>query len=243
MSPILLLLALSAAAAGAGALGALPLVGRSGLPLAWLGWANAVAAGTMLGAAYLLTTAQPDAGALWAAAGALLGTGFILGTHRAAGTQNMALNRLADDDPAYGYQLLLINGLHSASEGVAIGVAMVVEIELGVFMAAAIALHNIPEATVMAAILRSRGIRLVEAAGLAVAANVGQILLAVTVYSVASAAPAALPWALGFAVGTLVQLVLMELLPESYRQSGQTSIATATVIALGVVVLARGLAP
>ena len=79
------------------------------------------------------------------------------------------------------------------------------------------------------------------ALGLAVATHVGQILLAVTTFSVVSAAPAIMPWTLGFAVGSLLQLVLMELLPESYRQAGQTSIAMVTVVTLGVVVLARSL--
>jgi zinc transporter ZupT len=194
----------------------------------------------MFGAAYLLTIVQPEGSAAQAAMGAVLGTAFILGTHRAAGTENQTLNSPHEEDAAYGYQILFINGLHSASEGVAIGLAMVVEVELGIFMATAIALHNIPEATVLSSILRSRGVRLHQAAGLAIAANVGQVLLAVTTFSVVAAAPALLPWALGFAVGSLVQLVLMELLPESYEQEGQTSIAMVTVVTLGVVVLVQG---
>ena len=241
MNSTLLLLALSTAAAAAAALGVLPLIGRRETPDSVLGWANALAAGMMLAAAYLLTTVQPKGAALEAALGAVVGIAFIIATHLAAGTENQNLNRPGEEDPAYGYQLLLIGGLHGASEGVAIGMAMVVQIELGIFMAVAIALHNIPEATVLSAILRSRGVRLEQAAGLAIATNVGQILLAVTTFSVAMAAPQILPWALGFAVGSLLQLVLMELLPESYRQAGQTSIAMVTVVTLGVVVLAKGL--
>jgi zinc transporter ZupT len=243
MDSTLLILGLSTAAAAAAALGALPLMGRRSLPDSSLGWANALAAGMMLGAAYLLTTVQPEGGAVAAALGAALGVFFILGTHHVAGTEDQSLNRMREDDPAYGYQILFINGLHGASEGVAIGLAMVVDIELGIFMALAIALHNIPEATVLCAILRSRGVRLDQAAGLAIATNIGQVLLAVTIFSVVTAAPSALPWALGFAVGSLLQLVLMELLPESYRQAGQTSIAMVTVVTLGVVVLAKGLIP
>ena len=243
MDSTLLLLVLSAGAAGAAGFGVLPLLRRQELPLPWLGWANALAAGMMLGAAYLLTTIRSNVSPVPAAVGAVLGAAFIIATHRVAGTENLPLNRLHESDPAYGYQILLINGLHSASEGVAIGLAMVVEIELGIFMAVAIALHNIPEATVLSAVLRSRGVSLSHAAGLSVAANVGQILLALTTFSVITAAPAALPAALGFAVGTLVQLVLVELLPESYDQAGETSIAMVTVVALGVVVLAQGFIP
>jgi zinc transporter ZupT len=243
MDSTLLVLALSSFAALAAALGVLPHLGRSRLPTVWIGWANAVASGMMLGAAYLLSTIQVGGAPVQFALGAVIGAAFILWTHRAAGTQNLDLNRLQETDPAYGYQILLINGLHSASEGVAIGAAMIVDLQFGIFVALAIALHNIPEATVLSAILRGRGVLLREAAGLAVAANVGQILLAVTVHAVVTAAPPALPWAVGFSVGALVQLVLLELLPESYREAGQTSIAVATVVALGVVVLLEGLVP
>ena len=52
--------------------------------------------------------------------------------------------------------------------------------------------------------------------------------------------PVVLPWALGFAVGALTYLVLVELLPESYRQAGHTSIALVALVAMGIVVLLRG---
>jgi zinc transporter ZupT len=69
---------------------------------------------------------------------------------------------------------------------------------------------------------------------------VGQVLLAITTYAVIDAAPAALPWALGFAVGALVNLVMIELLPESYRESGPTGIALVASVAMSMVVLVKG---
>jgi zinc transporter ZupT len=137
----------------------------------------------------------------------------------------------------------LINALHSAPEGIAIGVAMLISLPFGVFMALAIGVHNIPEATILCAIHTSRGVRLAEAAGLSVAANALQALLAVFTFAVVGAAPALLPWALGFAVGALVYLVMVELLPESYGQAGHTTIALVTVVSMGIVVLLGGLAP
>jgi zinc transporter ZupT len=50
-------------------------------------------------------------------------------------------------------------------------------------------------------------------------------------------------WALGFAVGSLVYLVMVQLLPESYRQAGQTTIALVTIVSMGIVVLLGGAAP
>lgn len=247
MNPTLLILALSTAAALTSALGVLPLVGRRSMPTVWIGWGNAVASGMMLGAAYILSaleSAAPARGAVrpevLEAIGAVLGILFIYWTHVAVGTAGVELNQARTEDPSHGYRVLMVNGLHSASEGLAMAVAMVVDVKFGVLVALALAVHNIPEATVLAAVLNGRGLNLPQIAGLAVATNAGQILLAVAAYSVVVAAPSTLPWVQGFAVGALVQLVLVELLPESYREAGQTSIALVTVVALGVVVLLRG---
>jgi zinc transporter ZupT len=75
-----------------------------------------------------------------------------------------------------------------------------------------------------------------SAAGLAVATNLSQVLLAIATFAIVGAAPATLPWAAGFAVGALIQLVMAELLPESYHQAGHRSIALVAVLAMGMVV-------
>jgi zinc transporter ZupT len=116
---------------------------------------------------------------------------------------------------------------------------MAMSLSFGILMALALAVHNIPEATILAAVVTNRGVRLRNAALLAVAANVNQILLAVLSFVLVTAAPSLLPWALGFAVGALLYLVMVELLPESYREAGHTSIALVTVVAMGMVVLLR----
>ncbi len=66
------------------------------------------------------------------------------------------------------------------------------------------------------------------------------MLLAVAAFAVLTAAPSAVTWVLGFGVGALVYLVVFELLPESYRQAGSTSIALVTIAAMGIVVLLSG---
>lgn len=243
LDPTLTVLIYSSLAASAAALGAMPLVARERLPLTWIGWANALAAGLMLGAAYALMVAGLDRAPARGAAGALLGIAFVFSTHAASGTEDLDLNRLRETGPAYGYQLLLVNTLHAVPEGIAIGAAMAVSLPFGIFMALAIAVHNVPEATVFSSILTSRGVPLRDAAGLSVAANVNQVLLAIVTFAIVSAAPSVLPWALGFAVGALIYLVMAELLPECYRQAGRTSIALVTIVAMGMVVWLSGRSP
>ncbi len=240
MDPVLTVLLYSALAAAAAALGALPLIGREEVPAAWIGWANAIAGGLMLGSAHALSGAGVELGPFAAALGALAGIGFTWGTHLASGTEDLDLNRLAGTDPTYGSKVLLTTFLHSASEGVAIGVAMATSLPFGIFMALALAVHNIPEATILCAVQRGRGVPLAAAAALAVAMKTSQILLAVTTFAVLSAAPGATPAVVGFAVGTLVYLVLVELLPESYREAGPTTIAVLTSLAMGALILLHG---
>ncbi|UCD23329.1 MAG: ZIP family metal transporter [Gemmatimonadota bacterium] len=240
MNPTITVLVYSSIAAASAALGAIPFRWRDRIPISWIGWANALAAGLMLGTAYVIVVAGLNRMVLAGATGAFLGIGFIYWTHMIARTEDLDLNKLDETGPEYGYQILLVQSLHSASEGVAIGVAMSLNIGLGIFAAIAFAIHNVPEATVLCAVLRARGIRLRDAAGLAVMTNVSLILLAIVTFALIAAVPSLLPWALGFAMGALVYLVMVEPLPESYQQAGHTSIALVTSVAMGIVVLLNG---
>lgn len=240
MNPTFTVLLYSSIAAGVAALGAISPRGRPGLPASWIGWSNALAAGLMLGAAFMLA-ANVEQAPLALTGGALLGILFTHWTHAVTGTSDLDLNQLDEVDPTYGYRIMLTGTLHSASEGVAIGAAMYLDLLFGISMAVAIAVHNVPEAAIQSAILRSRGAAPRDAAGLAVAVNLSQVLLAVVTFAVLTAAPELLPWAAGFAVGALINLVLVELLPESYKQAGSTSIAVVTFVAMGMVAVVRWL--
>jgi zinc transporter ZupT len=236
----LLLLALASGAALLAAVGVVPLIGRPTPPPGLIGWTNAVAAGLMLGAGYALVASgvavEPVPGVIGGGFGVL----YVAFAHWITGTGQLELNRMGDAGPVYPYQVLMVHVLHSASEGLAIGVAMAVSTSFGVFMCVAIAVHNMPEATALCAILRSRGLTLPQAAGMAIAVRLSQVLLAVATFAVVSAAPALTPWVLGVAVGALIYLVMAELLPESYREAGHRSIALVTIVAMMMLVLLHG---
>jgi len=241
MNGVLTVLGYASIAAAAAALGALPTRRSPAVPLRWLGWANAVAAGLMLGAAYSLTLDGAGVPRLEWAAGAVAGILFVHWTHAFTGTGELGLNQLHASEPDYGYRILIVDSLHGASEGVAIGVAMALDLGFGIFMAMVFAVHNVAEATVLCAVLRSGGVRPARAAALAVTTNAGQVLLAIVTYALVLAAPSLLPWSLGVAAGALVCLVLVELLPESYLEAGSPAIALLTSVAIGAIALARGL--
>lgn len=240
MEPVLLVLTASAGAALAATLGILPIWSRPRPPARWLGWSNALAAGMMTASAFALLAPRlhPEAGVVGLAAA--LGICFMHATRTFSQTGELSLNRLDDSAPRYGYEVLLVASVHSSAEGAAIGAAMASGIGFGLIVALALALHNIPEGTLLAAVFRGRGVSRSRAAALAVVSNFGLVLVAVSTFAVVSALPAMLPWALGFAAGALVYLVMADLLPESYRQTGPTSIALAVILALWVFGLLHG---
>ncbi len=206
----------------------------------WIGWAHALAAGGMLGAAFVLTAVSRTAAGA-GAVGAALGVAFIGGTHALTRLETLDLSRPSRGDPSAASRLVLLHALHACTEGVAIGAAMAVDLPLGVFMALAIAVHNVPEAALLAGATGGGGAGRARTVGLAVLSNAGQPALAVAAWLLVSAVPSALPWVLGFAVGALLDLVLTELLPASYREAGSTSIAVVASVALGLVILLGGM--
>jgi hypothetical protein len=211
------------AAACAAALGAVPFAGGRRPPLAGIGWANALAAGLMLGASYILIMLGLDRSPVAAAGGALLGIAFVALAHAVTGPE--------------GTRVFVRNSLHAAPEGMAIGGAMAVDLPFGAFMALAIAVHNVPEGAALSAALTGRGLGAVRAAVAAGAAKANQMLLAVATYALVAGFPALLPWALGGAAGAFLYLIMADLLPESYRQAGRTSIGLVVAVAMAILVL------
>jgi len=231
MDPILIILLCASIAAAAAGLGVLPLRSAEAAPETWLGWANALASGLMLGSAIVIAQEGLDHLPAGGALGALTGIGLIYGAH--------ALSKAPDLDPN---QALFLAMLHASLEGIAIGVAMWSSVPLGIAVAFTMTIHNIPEGMVLGAVLRRSGAGSGAAARLAVTANLGQVFLGISTYAVIDVAPGIFPFVNGFAVGALVFLVLSDLLPQAYRQVGRTGIAVVASTAMGMVLLLGGVA-
>lgn len=232
--PVLVVLFAGLAAALVSGLGALPFsTARSRPRLA--GGAEALASGLMMGAGYLLMSEALDRRELLAVLGAGLGVLYTYSVQSYAGT--LELDHEPDGDPAYGYKVLLQGTLHSASEGLAIGVAMVLDLRLGLLVAASLALHNVAEGVALSEVLRRQGTSMGEAAGLAIVTKTTQPLFALATFALAPVLDQLLAGALGFAAGCLLFLVLTELLPSSYRRASTVAIASLVTLSAAAVVL------
>ncbi|MCP3962028.1 MAG: ZIP family metal transporter [bacterium] len=225
-----------AMAAGASALGALPFAFGDGPRKVWIGAAYALASGSMLGLGYVLMSEGLKAEAMVAVLGGGLGVGYTWWFQTYPGTDRLDTSPDHEVGRDTGYKTILQSTLHAASEGVAIGVAMVVNLSLGIFMALALAVHNVGEGMALTAVLRQRGMTVGESAGLCVVTNVTQPLFAIVAFALSPALGHFLPAALGFAAGSLVFLVLTELAPASYERASRTLVATLMSIAAAAVV-------
>ncbi len=220
-------------AALAAALGPFLLGSRPAGRPAHLGISSALAAGAMLGVGYALMSVGLARAGLAATLGAVLGVATSFATH-------LWLGLGADDHVLRPGRAVAASAVHAAPEGIAMGAAMAVDVRFGLFLVATLAVHNVWESEVLGSLLLAQGGRRSTAAVLGILTNGPQVLLAVAGFALAVHVPGAGPLLLGFGFGALTYLCLAELLPESYRSTGRTSIAVVVSVAAGVVALLGG---
>ncbi len=235
--PMVAALVASVLAALASSLGAFPFRLTGEVAPSWIGLAQALASGFMLGIGYLLLFKGLALSVLPVMLGSLAGIGYTLAVQTLVGVRELHREHSRTEDPSLGYRALLQGTLHSASEGVAIGTAMAVSIEAGCFMAGALALHNIGESMALTQVLRTNRLDLPQLASLAVVSKSSQVLLALLALLLVGRFSGQLPLMLGFAAGSLFYLVLTELLPDAYGSVPRKGIAAATSLAAAAVVL------
>jgi zinc transporter, ZIP family len=201
-----------------------------------LAWANAFAAGLMLGIAYAVLTAGSALAPIGGTIAAAVGVALV----HVAGRRTRAPSEIGGGGHRGARRAVAASALHSAAEGIAIGAAAALDVEFGLFLVLTFAVHNVSEGAVLGSALASGGRGAWPAAGAATLARTGQPIAAALALAVVRAAPRLLPEALGLAAGALVYLVLAELLPSSYRRTGRTSIAVVVSVAAGIVALLGG---
>jgi ZIP family zinc transporter len=205
-------------------LGGLPFVFIRTLPqmVARLGWA--FAGGMMLSASVfnLILPGMEDGGITSVALGLFVGTVlFGLGSElvghydfQMEGVSAKGANRIA-----------LVLGtmfVHSFPEGLAIGVAYGSgELGLGLLMAVAIAIHNIPEGIAISLPLRAEGVSGWKCVGWSIISSLPQPLATIPAYLAVVQFRSILPFAFGLAAGAMFYLVLSEMVPESRENMAQ----------------------
>ncbi len=135
-------------------LGALPLLAVRTQGTRWLGLANAVASGVMLGASLSLLTEGGERGIIRTAAGALAGVAFVWAVQRSLGAGGEPhVGALSGADARKAVLIVAVMTAHSVAEGVGVGASFGGGNTLGLVIAIAIAIHNIPEGLAISLVL------------------------------------------------------------------------------------------
>lgn len=234
--PDLTLVALATlAATAATVLGSIPIILNGSVSTRHLGWAKALAAGLMLGASFVLLQQGLAIQLVGGVGGSVLGITFVTLSHRLTllppGDPAVPIDR----EPGTASQIMVRGILHSSAEGAAIGVAFLVDPLLGFLLAGTMALHNVAEGAAITSALTHDHRRPLPAAGVAILIKSSHIPAAVA--AAAWIGSGGKPLALGFASGAMFYLVLVDLLPQAYRETGHTGIALTASTAMSVVLL------
>jgi zinc transporter, ZIP family len=220
------------ATAAATGFGALPFaLKRHGLRR-WLGPANGVASGVMLGASAGLLIEGADRSGGRTALGGLAGVAFVWLVYRLVGEHEaLTLGTLRGADARKALLIVGVMTAHSAAEGIGVGAAFGDTKTFGLLIAAAIAVQNIPEGLAISLVLVPRGTRVRSAAGWSVFSSLPQPLLAVPAFLFVEQFRAVLPVGLGFAAGAMVWMVGRELLPEAFSYGPRRAVVADTAVA------------
>ena len=120
--------------------------------------------------------------------------------------------------------------VHSFTEGIGVGVSFGGGEALGLFIAAAIAVHNIPEGLAISLVLIPRGVSVGRAAAWSVFSSLPQPLMALPAFLfVETFSAPLLPLGLRPAAGAMVWMVSAELIPEAVREAPAQRVAAVAV--------------
>lgn len=202
----------------ANGIGGLPFVFVKEFPqnIARIGWA--VSGGLMLSASVfnLIMPGVKDAGITPVAIGIFLGAGVMVLASLWLRQHDFEVGGMSEDGTRRIILVLATLFIHSFPEGLAIGVAFGSgEAGLGLVMAVAIAIHNIPEGVAVSLPLRAEGVSGWKCVGWAIFSGIPQLIAAVPAYLAVIAFRQILPYAFGVAAGAMILLVMSEMIPES----------------------------
>jgi len=107
--------------------------------------------------------------------------------------------------------------LHNIPEGLAVGFAFASSASLGWLVAASIAIQDIPEGLLVSAPLACYCMRHKNAIGFGVLSGIVEGVAAIFGFVFLSALSPLVPFALSLSAGAMAYVILVELLPDSFR--------------------------
>jgi len=231
---ILLASSLTAVVTG---LGVIPFVFFKNFNRWWLSIFQAAAAGLMLGASHNLIQEGAHINPFRTFSGMLLGLILIVLANRLISKRSdVDLGDLEGGDARKALLVLGIMTAHSFAEGIGVGVSFGGGEKLGLFITAAIAIHNIPEGLAVALVMVPKGTKIWKAGFWSIFTSLPQPLMAIPAFLFVTFFTPWLPVGLGLAAGAMIWMVFAELIPDAY-EGGASGAAIGIAVTLAFAAL------
>lgn len=136
-------------------------------------------------------------------------------------------------------KILLLLGVmtaHSFTEGIAMGFSFGPSRSLGIFIALAIAIQNIPEGLAISLVMVPKGVSRWKAGLWSIFSSLPQPLMAIPAFLFVSTFKPLLSLGLGFAAGAMIWMALSELLPEAFKHASAEKIASRSTLAVALMI-------
>lgn len=199
--------------------GALPFFFIKKISDSFLGKANAMAAGLMLSASYSLIFEGYRENEWMTLIGMAAGVILVIAANNWMEKKyDLDLVKFVGGGSKKMLLFLGIMTIHSFAEGVSVGVSFANTLEFGVFIAIAIAVHNIPEGLAISLVMVPKGTSPLKAVGWSIFSSLPQPLMAIPAFLFVDAFREYLPFGLGLAAGAMIWMVFAELIPEALQK-------------------------
>jgi zinc transporter ZupT len=227
-------------------LGALPFLFGRGRSRSWLGVGDAVAAGMMTAASLVLLYEGVRKDVWLTLLGGAIGAVFMVGIRAVlAHRKQLTFATLRGADALKAAAFVGAMTAHSFTEGAGVGVSFGGGATLGVLIAIAIAVHNIPEGFAVSLVMVPRGTGVARAALWSIGTSLPQPLVAVPAFLFVEQFRSLLPLGFGFAAGAMLWMVGTQLLPDALHETSGRRVGLAAGVAaatmLGLQALLLGL--
>ncbi len=228
------------------ALGTALATGLGAVPLLWLrdasprvlGGSTAMAGGLMLAATQLLLVEGVDISwtrTAWGVVGGVVAIWVIAKFIHSGDVEDAAdFGKLRGASARTAFLIIAVMTAHSAAEGIGVGVSFGGGEELGLLVAIAIAIHNIPEGLAISLALVPHGASIRSAAGWSIFSSLPQPLLAIPAFLFVEAFEGVLPIGLGVAGGAMLWMVVRELAPEALGRASVRVVAGGLIVGYAV---------
>jgi len=218
-------------------LGAIPFFFIKSFSRWWLSIFQAAAAGLMLGASHNLIQEGARIGPYRTISGILAGLLLIvMANYFIKKKADVDLGDLEGGDARKALLVLGIMTAHSFAEGVGVGVSFGGGEKLGLFITAAIAIHNIPEGLAISLVMVPKGTKPWKAGLWSIFTSLPQPLMAIPAFLFVTFFAPMLPVGLGLAAGAMIWMVFAELIPEAY-EGGASGAAIGVAVTLAFAAL------